>query len=782
MKTITSIIILILLTNNIFSQNYTVYGTVFDKKTNEKIINATVFEKNTYNASFTDQFGFYSLIIKNAKESKKCIVASYVGYKPDTLEIELTKNTNLNIYLEPSTDIDTITITAQIPSNRTTNVGYIDLPISKFQTLPAIGGETDIMKISQMLPGIQSGNEGSSNIYVRGGSPDQNLIMLDDVPLYYVNHLAGFISVFNANAINSMQIYKGGFPARFGGRLSSVFDIRMRDGNSNSYKKEIALGLVNCKATIEGPLPSKKGSFLITGRYLPWELILKPFLTLVNEGRAFGYNFYDINLKINYHINPKNNIYFSFYSGDDALSFYLSSLFYDNTKMKYSQKWGNMLFALRLNTIASSRLTINNTLAFTRFRYNTLIDYSNKSANTEFNYNFNTGIKDIMLNTLADFNASKFYKLKFGSNLIYHSFNPGITSYSQKESSSAIDTAFGILNIESYEIRLFVENNFEVNKFLKTNIGIHFCDYYVQNKNYLSIQPRFVLNLFITKNISLKTSYSEVMQSVHLLTNNSIGLTPDLWISATKDIEPAISKQLSMGFYSNVARNKYEISIEGYYKTSKNIIIYKEGATFIGNGKNWTDKIEKNGTGKYYGIEFFVFKKTGKTTGWIAYTYSHAYLQFENMNFGKPFAFKYDRRHEINFVVNQQISTNTVISATWVYGSGYPFTMPIAKYNSIDNDFQTDEYQNNDYKNPILIYDQKNSWRMRAYHRLDLAANFTKQLKKGTRTWVLSVYNAYNRQNPYFYYTKIDANTGSLKLYQQSLFTIIPSVSYIYKF
>ncbi len=777
-KTLTLVFVLFSIT--VFSQNYTINGYVSDVSTGEKLVNATVFI-NSKNAVSTNEYGYYSLIIKNVSSDTVSISASLIGYDKQIKTINLKNEKKVDFKLESNTNIDSIIVVGQIPITQNTEIGTVAIPINQLKLLPTIGSESDVFKSLQLMPGVQSGSEGKSNLFVRGGAPDENLILLDDVPLYNVGHLGGFLSVFNTDALNSVKMYKGAFPARYGGRLSSVVDIRMKDGDLNKYRGDFSIGLLNTKILFEGPVIKNKASFLFSARVLPINLLIKPFSFLANNGQMLGYNFYDINLKLNYKINNKNHLYFSAYAGDDNLTMLIPKISSNDNSVNYKKRWGNRLVAFRWNHIFNQKLFLNTVFSYTQFRYLNKLKIKNTADKSSFVYDFFTGIKDYSIKSTLDYNVFKNYKLKIGINAIHHIFRPGLTYYKQTNSTvSKTDTTAKLPKFNIFENVFFIENNISISNFFTANIGLHLSHY--DKINFISYEPRIVLNFILHKNFSVKTSYSEMRQFVHLLTNNTINLTPDVWVPAGKKIKPARAKQFSLGIFKYFPKRSIEFSIISYYKLINNLISYKEGGVFVGDAGNWQDKIETDGNGTAYGLELLIQKKQGRTTGWISYTYSKALRQFKNINFGKPYAFKYNRTQDFSIVVNHKFNDKITISGAWVYGTGYPFTMPIGVYSYIDDGTYLSDNMEAPNNENILIYADRNKYRMRDYHRLDLGINFIKKVKRGIRTWSISVYNIYNRQNSYFYYTKINKKDGKIHLFQQSLFPIIPSISYNLKF
>ncbi|RLD59996.1 MAG: TonB-dependent receptor [Bacteroidetes bacterium] len=779
---------LIFFSTQLFSQKITISGFVQDDKSGEKLIGANVYDLNSLKGTITNNFGFYSLTLP-ATDSVK-IIFSFIGYQTQKKDLALKKDFSLNIYLHAGNLLHEVVVTDQRikPIEQRDEMSIVSIPMKQIKTLSSLGGETDIMKALQLMPGVQSGNEGTSDLYVRGGSPDQNLILLDDVSLYYINHLGGFVSTFNTDALNSVKLIKGGFPARYGSRLSSVLDIRMKEGNMKKFHGQGTMGLVSSKISLEGPVKKDTSSYIISFRRFLYDIFSRPISKMAFNGVSVGYNFYDFNAKINYKLSDKNRLYLSFYLGDDKFI----TKFKDKSKenvAKNALKWGNILGALRWNHLYNRKLFSNITLSYTRYKYLTEFSYKDKSNqdNMESYNNFYSGINDINAKFDFEYYIIPRYKIKFGINNIYHTFQPGTINYKQSgiQLSTNIDTSFGNYSINAFENSAYLENEISISNKFNSNIGIRTSNYIVNKKNFYSIEPRILFSYIITENMSIKLSYSEMQQYVHLLTSSSVGMPIDLWVPATKKVVPEKSQQIAFGISKSLKNFKYELSVESYYKKMHNMIAYKEGSSYFGTSQDWQDKVETNGNGESLGIEFLLQKKEGKTTGWISYTLSKTTRRFNNINNGKTYPYKYDHRHDISIVFNHKLKDNIDISATWVFSTGSPITLAIGKYYMIDD---------NDNDNPAFIYEEadiygsKNSFRMHSYHRLDVCIIFYKKKKWGERTWSISVYNVYNRQNPYYYYFDYDYdNDGNqigndLKLYQQSLFPIIPSVSYSFKF
>lgn len=779
------------------AQSYTISGFVEDAKSGEKLIGANIYDVKSFKGTTSNVYGFYSLTLPTGVYT---ISASFVGYTGLERSFDLKNDTTFTFKMGGALDLDAVEITAT-QSERIqdeSQMSVIEIPIQTIEKIPTLLGEKDVLKALQLLPGVQSGSEGSSGLYVRGGGPDQNLILLDGVPVYNASHLFGFFSVFNTDAINSVELIKGGFPAHYGGRLSSVVDIRMKEGNMNEFHASGSTGLVASKLTIEGPIVKDKASFIVSGRRTYIDILARPIIKQQfkqggGSGGA-GYYFYDLNGKVNWKISDKDRIYLSSYFGDDNFYFNLedeydlgtSKAIHDN--MGASLGWGNMTTALRYNRVINKKLFAN--LSATYSRYNFAVGQTSESYSIpadpvyaqDIAFEYKSGIYDWSGRLDFDYIPSPNHYIKFGAGDIYHTFVPGITVYNGSTGSATdIDTTFGAKPVYAHEYFAYVEDDFKLGARLKINLGLHFSGFLTSKNNYKSLQPRASARYLINEHLSVKASYAQMQQYIHLLTNGTIGLPTDLWVPSTSKVKPEDSRQVALGV-AQTFREKYEISIEGYYKTMSNLIEYKEGAGFFTTGTSWEDQIEF-GRGWSYGAEFFLQKKVGKTSGWIGYTLSWTNRQFDNLNFGKPFPYRYDRRHDISIVFLQEINKRIDFAATWVYGTGNAVSLPVEKYLapvSLLGGF---------YGGEIEYYENRNGYRMAAYHRLDVGFNFHKEKKYWKRTWSVGVYNAYSRKNPFFLYFreeyKLDKNgNGYLEkqLVSVSLFPIIPYISYSFEF
>lgn len=775
-----------------YSQKVSISGYVSDAASGEKIIGATITTSDNLSYAISNSYGYYILTLNSSNDSVK-LQASFVGFSPSSFSVKPNQNLKVDLALINRNILDEVIVSAEKTTTyeKRKEMSIVSVPIGKVTVMPSLGGESDLLKSLQLMPGIQSGNEASSGLYVRGGSPDQNLMVIDDVPIYYVNHLGGFVSTFNSDAINSMKLVKGGFPAHYGSRLSSVLDVRMKEGNMKEFHGNAMIGMIASKIMVEGPIKKDTTSYMLSVRRFMYDLITRPLTRATSfNGTSVGYNFYDLNVKINHIISPKDRLYLSFYSGGDKL------LTRQKTQADLNNmilEWGNILGSFRWNHLYGDKLFSNLTLYSTRYRlandFSSTFTRNNIKEKTTASYW--SGIVDLSAKADFDYFVNQNYKLKFGGASIFHHFNPNTTSYQTVENSAAVDTSFGSKKQNGFENAVYLENEISIGTRLFTNIGLRVTNYQTPNRNYVSYEPRFLSTFMITENTLLKASYSQMNQYIHLLTGSGPNMQNDIWVPVTDVVKPSLSGQFALGLEKTFKNGEYEVSLEGYHKTMNNLITYKDGVAILSSTSDWQTQVETKGKGKSYGLEFLIQKTKGSATGWIAYTYSKTTRQFENKNNGKPYPFKYDRTHDISIVYLQKIKSNIQFSATWVYGTGNPYTLAAGKFKmitGIDNDL-TNQSVYNTYGQ---VYDDLNSYRMRAYHKLDVGINFNKDVKWGERTWSINIYNLYNRQNPYYYFLdstyqfdekgRIIPEATKTVLKQQSYFPIIPSFSYSLKF
>lgn len=790
-------LLLLLLAQVAFSQSFTIRGFVSDQSNGERLLNANVYDQKVQRGTITNNFGFYSLTFPAGKYSIAC---SFVGYQTQTLNINLRRDTIIDFKLVQRADLEEVTVIGhKVESQLTsTQMSRVEVSMDKVQSLPAFFGEADVIKTIQLLPGVQSGSEGTSGLYVRGGGPDQNLMLLDDVPVYNAEHLFGFFSVFNPDAIKSVSFFKGGFPARYGGRLSSVLDIRMKDGNDKEMHGNFSIGLISSKINLEGPIVKDKTTFNFSARRTYIDLLARPLVTKASEGEdVAGYFFHDLNMKITHKFSDRNRIYLSAYNGrDKAYARHESEDSYNENnwqnKDKLSIGWGNITTALRWNYVFSNRLFANTTLTYSRYQFDVMERSSRENLTTHkiedaYGLNYKSGIEDFGLKIDFDYYPVPNHRIKFGANAIDHTFRPGILAYHETEANSPSpeETSFGNPNIRAQELYAYIEDNIEISPRISVNAGLHTSVFYVDQKPYASLQPRLSARWLATRNLSFKAAYSKMSQNIHLLSSSTISLPTDIWVPTTRKVKPQNSHQLALGAVYQLSP-AFDLSVESFYKSMNNLLEYKDGASFIGASTNWEDKVEM-GKGWSYGTEVLLQKTTGKTTGWIGYTWAKAERQFDNLNWGRKFYARYDRRHDVSFVMTHEFSKRFDVGLTWVYGTGNAVTLPTQRVDQAQIPFQWDYYYHQ-RSEKYEYYGQRNNYRMPAYHRMDVGFNFHKQKKHGIRTWNLSFYNAYSRQNPYFLYfdstSEYDYNQTNKvrRLKQLSLFPILPSISYSYKF
>lgn len=786
----------------VFAQNtkYTISGYVNEKGSKENIPGATVYIPKLKVGTASNTYGFYSITLPADTLE---VIISFVGYKAQAFKVKLNQNIKLDIELESNSILQEVEITAKSKESISEDVlmSKIDLPVEQIKSLPALLGEKDVLKAIQLLPGVQKGSEGSSGVYVRGGGPDQNLIILDDATVYNASHLFGFFSLFNGDALKSVELTKGGFPARYGGRLSSVIDMQMKDGNKEKIKADIGIGLISSRLTIEGPLKKNKASFLISGRRTYIDFLARPLIKKLSDGVTTGYYFYDLNAKLNYIINYRNKIYLSGYFGKDR--FYLRDDQSDGTDISKTDaglQWGNATATMRWNHLFTDKLFSNVSLIVSDYKLGVNFKSTDNFGTYELKYS--SGIRDYSAKIDFDFFPNTKHKIKTGLVATYHVFTPNAIVY--KDSQTPKTTNKTVIN--ATELAAYVEDDYRITEKWRINAGFRLTNFNVRDRSYINPEPRLSVRYAIRKTLSLKASYATMNQYLHLLSNSGFSLPTDLWVPATDRVKPQQSKQVALGLAKDlkVKDMDFLVSLEGYYKRSNNVIGYKEGASFISvNEVNFdpysTQKYTyedavTSGKAESYGAEFFLQKKTGKFTGWIGYTLSWTWLTFNELNFGKRFPARYDRRHDISVVGIYKLSKKISLSAVWVFGTGNAITLPLSSYQLKDHSSQYSQiipsqsaiqhgYPVGYNNNPIVNdYGERNSFRMAAYHRMDVAIQFHKIRPKYERIFELGLYNAYNRKNPFFYTTQVDRKTNETKLIQISLFPIIPSISWTWKF
>lgn len=756
-------------------------GIVKDKYSGEPLIGANIFCIENEKGCSSDVYGLFKLEIPC--ELPVQIQVSYVGYKQVIMSVEDKDEQQFDILLESGIDLGEINVKANNSAQQRTEMSALEIPVRLIKNLPLLG-EHDVLKAIQLLPGIQSGSEGRNGLYVRGGSPDQNLFQIDGTPIYYVNHLGGFVSVFHPDILKNAKIYKGAFPARYGGRLSSVVDLRMKEGNKKEHHGSWGVGLISGDVSLEGPIMKDKTSYIVAFRRVWLDLFVRPITKISFKDYSVGYNFYDFFGKISHEHNANNRFYLSMYSGDDRLG---SDYHFKEDKIKGGTDyiWGNILSTLRWNHIFSPRSSSDITFFYTRYRYTTKQFYS--ADEVKGNNTYYTGVHDLGIKADFNYHISSKYKISYGGGISGSWFKPGQISQYYTSGNTNRKAEIGKQNrAEALNMFAYIENEWRISDFLIINAGARISDYNFGQKSYIAMEPRVLGAINLKKLGSLKLSYSKMVQPVHLLSYSGNMFPTDIWLPSSLSVPPGNSAEFSVAYEKPLFNNKYEISIEAYYKKLTDLIEIKGGVPLI-NAQSWDQNIEVGGTGTSKGIEFLCKKTQGKTTGWISYTLAKSDRQFNNVNRGKTYPFKYDRRHDLAIVVSHSLSKRIDFSASWTLGSGYPITLYNGVHRAITQDTWKieDPFQDNfDISGTTNLYPSKNWLRMSTYHRLDLGINFHKQKGSKIRTWTIGLYNAYNRQNAVSYTFK--HRNGFVKepivLYQQSGFPIIPTVKYSVKF
>lgn len=752
------------------AQKYTISGYVSDRRTQEKIIGAYVVDSRTRQVATTNSYGFFSLTLPS--DSVKLVI-SYIGFAAQQKTFFLKENMKINVDLVSDNDLKTVEIIAESAIEETTRMSTVNIPIEQIKKVPALLGEVDVLKVLQLLPGVKTGGEGTSGLYVRGGGPDQNLILLDGAPVYNASHLFGFFSTFNADAIKNVELTKGGFPARYGGRLSSVIDINMKEGNMRRYNVEGSIGLISSRIMVEGPIWKNKTSFIVTARRTYIDKLLSPFIQAATRGAGnAGYYFYDLNFKVNHRFSDRDRLFLSLYKGLDKFYFKAGEGFGGDITYEGYLRWGNTLGAARWNHVFNSKLFCNTSVTYTEYKFGLGQTVKDLRNDTRQSMDYFSGINDWAARINFDYIPSPRHSVKYGAHYIYHTFVTGAEQHQTRGFTRDVDSASGSPKVFATEVNAYFEDDWRITEKLKVNFGLHAAGFLVQDNFYRSLQPRIAARYLLPLSWSVKASYATMTQFIHLLSNSNVGLPTDLWVPATKKIRPQSSYQGAAGIAKGLKNNMYEISVEGYYKEMEDIIDYLDGANFMGGSADWEDKVAQ-GRGWSYGMEMLIQKKKGKYTGWIGYTLSWTNRQFAQINDGNPYPYKYDRRHDISFVNLYKFSNKLDVGLTWVYGTGNAISLPLQSYLA--------EPGAGVYPTDIQYYGKKNNYRMAPYHRLDLSVNRHKKKKWGRVTWSFGAYNLYSRQNPYFlYFSTNQYNRRQLK--QVSLFPFIPFISYNFKF
>jgi len=764
-----------LLTTSIASvladENVTINGYVRSADTGEGLIGSTIYVEELKTGTATNAYGFYSLTLPKGNYTLRF---SFIGYEIFSEFIGLKNDVTKDIELQPSsTEMEEIVVRSEAEDKniRKAEMGVTKLSPKETKMIPVILGEQDILKTIQLLPGVSSGTEGTTGFYVRGGGIDQNLIILDEAPVYSASHLMGFFSVFNSDAIKDMKLYKGNAPSVYGGRLSSILDIQMNEGNSKRFSASGGLGLLASRLTLESPIVKDKGSFIISGRRSYADMFL--IFSKDQAQKKTDLYFYDLNAKANYKINDNNRVFLSGYMGRDVF----------NIDELFALKWGNKTGTFRWNHVFSNKLFLNSSFIYSNYDYG-------------FGYNFSdnmiyikSGIRDLNWKEDLQYYINANNALKFGFNAIYHTYNPGEI---EAADSDVFNSVF-MNKKQAYEGALYISHEWNISDHLNVDYGLRYSGFmavgpdtvYTYNEQderinsesfadgeivqkYKEIEPRITFNVILNRNSSLKFSYARNAQYVHLLSNSSASLPTDVWIPSSKNVKPQVADQIAAGYFRNFKNNMFETSAEVYYKDLYNQIDYQNGAEILLNQDVESQLVF--GKGRAYGLELYIKKRTGKLTGWVGYTLSKTEKSMDEIDNGAWYPAKQDRTHDISIVGMYQLNEKWNLSANWVFNTGNAVTFPSGKY-SVDGF-------------TVPVYTSRNAYRMPDYHRLDLGATYTpKKKKRFESSWSFSVYNAYGRRNAFsITFQENESNPTQTEAERLSLFQMIPSVTYNFKF
>lgn len=760
----------------------TLSGYLKDAETGEELIGASVYIKSLKAGTISNEYGFYSLTVPKGKYD---VTFSYIGYQDVTKNIDLTKDVKINISIKTTNkQLGEVEIKGE---RRNQNVEQVEMstmkiPIKAIQKMPALLGEVDVIKTVLLMPGVIAGVEGSSGFYVRGGNVDQNLILLDDAPVYNAAHVAGFFSVFNGDAVKDMKLYKGGIPAEYGGKLSSVLDIRMKDGNSKELSGSGGIGLLSSRLTLEGPVIKDKASFIVSGRRTYFDLFLPISKdSLVRQSALY---FYDLNTKFNYKISENDRIFISGYFGRDVL----------NMAKMMRIDYGNATTTARWNHLFSDRLFLNTTFIYSNYNYHMGFDMEDMMS-----MDWYSRIKDYCGKTDLTYYLNPRNTIKFGGGSIYHDFDPGLIE-------GRMDTMqFKIEMFHNYALEhfLFIQNEQKLTPLLSLQYGIRYSsfsnigpsEYYRYDKSdpqtyevydtvikpkgrifntFPGFEPRLGLKYSLNEFSSIKASYNRTTQFIHLASNSTSATPLDIWIPSTPNVKPQIADQVALGYFRNFRNDLFETSMEVYYKKMKNSIDFRDHAELLLN-----DRLEgelRIGEAESYGLELLLKKQEGKFTGWISYTLSRTMRTIPEINGGKPYFAPYDRTHDFAFVLSYDVSEKINLSGNWIYSTAPPRTMPTGRY---------------EYGGMIIpVYSDRNNVRIFDYHRLDLSCTIyfrkydeNNKKRKFESSLNVSIYNTYARKNPYsivFSQSEEDSNETIAEMYY--LFKAIPSITYNFKF
>jgi hypothetical protein len=745
---------------------HNISGFVKDRLTGEALIGANIFEPGTTNGTSTDNNGYFSLTIFGDS-----IQASFIGYKSKSIDV--FSDTLVTITLESGEMLGEVTVRGE--QAKSFNVSTLNR--KEMLNIPSIGGKPDVLKSLQLLPGIQSQQEGSSLLNVRGGNPGENLYLIDNIPLIYVNHLGGLFSVFNPDMINNIELYKGGFPAKYGGKLSSIVAITQREGDKSGLKGSLGIGITDVSFTLEGPLLKKKASFIVTGRKTLTEPLFLLTTKLIDSEYDAIYGFHDFNAKFSWHPDEKNSLYINVYQGDDYFTIWDDGKGTGNAEYEIANIWGNWMAAARWNRVISPRLFVDNTFSYTHYRLKNSLTYNDISGfdTIDFRNSYLSSVQDFSLRSDWKYNFLKNWAIDFGAKASAVTFIPNKIFRSTQEQQQKHEL------INTISTALYFNNEINLFKCVDANIGLRMAGYHSGSFNDFLFEPRIMVNASLSKNHILNITYQNVNQYAHLLLTSGSIMNNEVWIPAGENIKPSGSVQYSLGWEGGFWNEGIQAEVNIYYKELNQLSTYKEGYSSLMGDGGWRTKIESGGTGIAKGIELLVRKTKGRVTGFAGYSFSKSTRKYLGINNGEGFLFDYDRPHSFSVNVNYEINEKWSLNASWVYQTGLPYTPVIGRQiTPVISNVVTyaEEY----------IYGERNSARMKDYHRLDIGFTLNTKTRWGRRAiWNFSVYNVYNRHNPGFYYygyskdgfDRYDPeNYKPLKQYQTSYFPIIPTISY----
>lgn len=769
----------------------TLSGYIEDIESGERLPNANIYLKDFSKGVTSNAYGYYSLTLPKGIHN---VIYSFTGYSDISEFFELKEDKTINIQMQPSIKLNEIVILDKYNTIEDRVSDAVALPLEKLRSVMSLGGEADILRLAQTQAGITSGADGFGGIHVRGGEVDQNLILYDGVPVYHAGHALSVFSIFNPSTIKSTELIKNGFPARYGGRLSSVVDVRTKEGNSKSYHGDFSIGSMAVKGTFEGPIIKDRASFIFSARRTfldPWIKQISKFQKNLNDDEGYtNYYFYDYSAKVNFSINRSNRLFFSYYNGIDKFNNYTNTITnQENLKLRELKEnvwdWGNTISSIRWNSVLSKKLFLNITAYQTEFGFDlfeqnryeatgsTVID-SIKSFSGNL---YKTQIKDKGIKADLEFMLIPEYVIRIGGHGIRHKYNPGLLSISSLNPLIDPNTQLTLqslrdtlqeANIIGSEYNVYLENQFKIGGRLFANIGVHASNIDVDGTSFQSIQPRASLQFNLSQGVSFSASYSGMNQYLHLLSNSGLGLPNDIWLPSTPLLKPQESKQSSVGF-AFAHDDDWVVNVSGYYKTMSNMVTYPEGGVFsILDDGDWESELPI-GKGKAYGGELSFKKNFGKFSGWCNYTLAWSKRKFNQVNLGREFFARYDRRHNFKMVAVYRINERTEFSFNYTYGSGHPFTVP--------TDIIASPLPNS--VEPLFIYTERNNVTLPNYHRLDFGFNFYSKYKWGQQKITFGLYNAYNRQNPFYIDIRRNrVNLQRFELVQISIFPILPAISY----